>query len=96
MWPGNGVRLREADKRARVAVIVLKSVSKVWSVGGDLRAFRDAGDKVGDLVASIGDWINPFVELLHTTSKVTIRERPRCCRRGRSGCYGGMRSHRCG
>ena len=64
--------LREADKRARVAVIVLKSVSKVWSVGGDLGAFRDAGDKVGDLVASIGDWINPFVELLHTTSKVTI------------------------
>jgi len=64
--------LRQADSDPEIRVILVRAEGPVWSVGGDLPAFRERGDDAHDFVREIGEWINPVVTLLHESSKLTV------------------------
>jgi 2-(1,2-epoxy-1,2-dihydrophenyl)acetyl-CoA isomerase len=65
-------RVREAAAGPDVRVIVVRAEGPVWSAGGDLAAFAQAGDGAHDLIREIGGWVNPLALLLHESNAITI------------------------
>jgi 2-(1,2-epoxy-1,2-dihydrophenyl)acetyl-CoA isomerase len=64
------VRAAAADPEVRV--IVIAADGPVWSAGGDLAAFAQAGDDAHDLVRAIGRWVNPLALALHESDAITL------------------------
>lgn len=64
--------LEEAESDDSVSVIAVRADGPAWNVGGDLPEFRSRGTDSHGYILEIGKWINPVVNRLHETPKLTV------------------------
>jgi 2-(1,2-epoxy-1,2-dihydrophenyl)acetyl-CoA isomerase len=62
----------EANDREDVGAIVTVAEGKSWCLGGAVRSFVALGDGVSDFVGRVGADLNPLVEAIHRSPKVTV------------------------
>lgn len=62
----------EAGARDDVGAIVTVAEGKSWCMGGAVGEFVGLGDGVPDFVHRVGEDLNPLVEAIHRSPKVTV------------------------
>jgi 2-(1,2-epoxy-1,2-dihydrophenyl)acetyl-CoA isomerase len=62
----------EANGRDDVGAIVTVAEGKSWCMGGAVGEFVGLGDGVPDFVHLVGEDLNPLVEAIHRSPKVTV------------------------
>jgi 2-(1,2-epoxy-1,2-dihydrophenyl)acetyl-CoA isomerase len=63
---------QEANGRDDVGAIVTLAEGKSWCMGGAVGEFVGLGDGVPDFVRLVGEDLNPLVEAIHRSPKVTV------------------------
>ncbi len=64
--------VEEANDRDDVGAIVTLAEGRSWCMGGAVARFVGLGDGVPDFVRAVGADLNPLVEALHRSPKVTV------------------------
>ncbi|MEV4423010.1 enoyl-CoA hydratase-related protein [Patulibacter sp. NPDC049589] len=64
--------VEEANGRDDVGAIVTLAEGKSWCMGGAVGEFVGLGDGVPDFVRLVGEDLNPLVEAIHRSPKVTV------------------------
>ncbi|MCK9250597.1 MAG: enoyl-CoA hydratase/isomerase family protein [Solirubrobacteraceae bacterium] len=64
--------VEEANDRDDVGAIVTVAEGRSWCMGGAVASFVKLGDGVPDFVRAVGADLNPLVEAIHRSPKVTV------------------------
>ncbi|MGE4426762.1 MAG: enoyl-CoA hydratase/isomerase family protein [Solirubrobacteraceae bacterium] len=64
--------IEEANGRDDVGAIVTLAEGRSWCMGGAVASFVKLGDGVPDFVRAVGTDLNPLVEAIHRSPKVTV------------------------